>query len=104
MESARPDVFCFFIDGCRDPCQFIDCIFPEGKLDSFCFEQSDVLLDKGVVRFCKNPDEIILAEGSSSTLIGIFPAARGIKSEGFEMWNAPAAIKRICSSLPDHAS
>ena len=63
MEPARADVFCLFIDGCRDTCQLVDCIFPEGKLDSFCFEQSDVLLDKGVVRFCKNPDEMILAEG-----------------------------------------
>ena len=36
---------------------------------------------------------------SSSTLIGNLPCNSGIKSDGFDRWNAPAAINNMWSVL-----
>src|SRR5699024_12611102 len=38
---------------------------------------------------------------SNSTRIGNLPCNSGIKSDGFDMWNAPAAINNIGSGLTE---
>jgi len=63
VQTARPDVFGFFIHGAGQPRDFGERVVGEAEPQPLGAEQGDVLLDQGVPGLPQDADEIVLPEG-----------------------------------------
>ena len=62
MEAACADVLGLLVDGSGETSDGFDGIVGEMKLQTFCFEKRDVLLDERVFGFRENADEVFFLE------------------------------------------
>ena len=97
VQPAGADVLGALVDDApRTRAIVADAVVGERQVDALGRHQRDVLLDQRAARLGEDAHELRLRRArSSSTRIGKRPCSSGIRSDGFETWNAPAAMNRM---------
>ena len=95
IEPARADVLLLLVHGERDLGEPADAVGREVEMHALGGEQRLVLARQAGVGGGQDLLEIGNRQRDNSTRIGKRPCSSGIRSDGFDRWNAPDAMNRM---------
>src|SRR5207253_11511036 len=95
VQAPRSDVLERAVDALGVARDLPDGVVRESQIDLFRGEERPVLLQESVLGLGQDPDEIPFGQRVELHADRKRPWSSGIRSDGLETWNAPAAMKRM---------